>query len=168
MNTRAKSNVEIRRGGERDIPELARLVAALATYEEALDERARYDWNEIRRAPEWLQVVLAREHHAVWVADAGGGRLAGHLWVRLRRSHESAVPAVTGYISQAFMEESHRGVGLMKPMLEQAFDWFRAHEITVVTLSVLHRNWLGATAWHRLGFSDWREERRMELKPRAR
>jgi hypothetical protein len=27
---------------------------------------------------------------------------------------------------------------------------------------------VGATAWHRLGFSDWREERRMDLKPRSK
>jgi GNAT superfamily N-acetyltransferase len=154
MTTGAGLSVEIRRAREDDIPELARLVAALAAYEEALDERARYDWTEIRRAPEWLKVVLARDHHAVWVADAGGGRLVGHLWVRLRRSHESAVPAVTGYISQAFMEEHLRGAGLMKLMLARAYDWFRDRNTTVITLSVLHRNWLGATAWHRLGRLD--------------
>jgi hypothetical protein len=56
----------------------------------------------------------------------------------------------------------------MKPMLDEAFEWFRNLEIEVVTLSVLHRNWLGSAAWHRLGFSDWREERRMELKPRQK
>jgi len=53
----------------------------------------------------------------------------------------------------------------MKPMLEQAYEWFRNSGVTVVTLSVLHRNWLGATAWHRLGFSNWREVLGMEPKP---
>ncbi len=56
----------------------------------------------------------------------------------------------------------------MRPMLEAACEWFRDAGITVVTLSVLHRNCLGATAWHRLGLSDWREERRMDLKPRPK
>jgi hypothetical protein len=56
----------------------------------------------------------------------------------------------------------------MKPMLDAAYEWFRDAAITVVTLSVLHRNWVGARAWHRLGFSDWREERRMDLKPRPK
>ncbi len=159
--------IEIRRARESDIPELARLVAALAAYEEALDERARYDWDQIRQAPQWLKMVLGREHHAVWVADAGDGRLVGHLWVRLRRRHEGEVPQVVGYISQAFFDENWRGHGLIRPMLEEAYGWFREQGITVVTLSVLHRNWLAATAWHRVGFSDWREERRMELKPRS-
>jgi len=77
-------------------------------------------------------------------------------------------PLPIGYISQAFIEESFRGRGLMKPMLEEACEWFRNFGITVVTLSVLHRNWIGAAAWHRLGFSDWREERRMDLKPRPK
>jgi GNAT superfamily N-acetyltransferase len=157
--------IEIRPARESDLPELARLVAALAAYEEALDERARYDWDSIRAAPEWLRAVLARGHHAIWVADRGDGRLAGHLWVRLRRRHEGEVPAVVGYISQAFFDEDVRGRHLIRPMLEQAYDWFRAMGISVITLSVLHRNWLGATAWHRLGFSDWREERRLQLKP---
>jgi GNAT superfamily N-acetyltransferase len=159
---------EIRPARESDISELARLVAALAAYEEALDERARFDWDSIRDAPNWMRAVLAREHHAVWVADAGGGHLAGHLWVRLRRRHDGEHPAEIGYISQAFLEESFRGKQLMKPMLEEAFDWFRAKGIAMITLSVLHRNWLGAEAWHRLGFSAWREERMMELKARGR
>src|SRR3984957_13874632 len=70
--------------------------------------------------------------------------------------------------ARLFMDEAFRGRGLMKPMLEAAYEWFRDAGITVVTLSVLHRNWVGATAWHRLGFSDWREERRMDLKPRQK
>ncbi|HVA81011.1 MAG TPA: GNAT family N-acetyltransferase [Candidatus Binataceae bacterium] len=159
---------EIRLATVADIPELARLVAALAAYEEALDERARFDWDSIRDAPNWMRAVLAREHHAVWVADAGGGHLAGHLWARLRRRREGERPAEIGYISQAFLEESIRGTGLMRAMLEEAFDWLRAKGVTMITLSVLHRNWLGSRAWHRLGFSDWREERMMILKPRAK
>jgi len=158
---------EIRRATEADIPELSRLVAALAAWEEALDPRARFDWDMIRDAPQWLKLVLNREHHAIWVATEGD-RLVGHLWARLKRQAEGAIPQSIGYISQAFMEEGFRGHGLMKPMLEQAYEWFRDAGITVVTLSVLHRNWLGATAWHRLGFSDWREERRMDLKPRPK
>ncbi|HEY6419665.1 MAG TPA: GNAT family N-acetyltransferase [Candidatus Binataceae bacterium] len=161
-------DVQIRAASEGDIAELARLVAALAAYEEALDDRARFDWDQIRKAPEWLKLVLNRDHHQVWVADRGEGRLAGHLWVRLRRRHESELPAVIGYISQAFLEEHWRGQGLMRPMLELGYDWFRAHDVNLVALSVLHRNWLGSAAWHRLGFSDWREERMMRLKPRLK
>jgi GNAT superfamily N-acetyltransferase len=159
--------VEIRRATQSDIPELSRLVAALAAYEESFDSRANFDWDEIRDAPNWLKLVLNREHHAIWVASLDG-RLVGHLWIRLKRQRDGAMPRSIGYISQAFMEESFRGRGLMKPMLEEAYEWFRGAGITVVTLSVLHRNWVGATAWHRLGFSDWREERRMDLKPRSK
>jgi GNAT superfamily N-acetyltransferase len=161
-------DIEIRPARENDIPELSRLVAALAAYEEALDPRARFDWDEIRDAPNWLRTVLHRDHHAVWVADHGDGHLAGHLWVRLFRRHEGGVPPVSGYISQAFLEEHWRGKGLMKPMLENAYEWFLARDVTVITLSVLHRNWLGSTAWHRLGFSSWREERRLDLRPKGR
>jgi GNAT superfamily N-acetyltransferase len=160
------SDIEIRPARVSDVPEVARLVAALAAYEEALDERAHYDWDEIRDAPSWLRTVLARDHHAVWVADRGNGQLVGHLWVRLYRRREGGVPPLSGYISQAFLEDAWRGRGLMKLMLEEAYQWFRGQNVAVVTLSVLHRNWLGATAWHRLGFADWREERRLELKPR--
>ncbi len=160
--------IQIRRAIDSDIPEISRLVAALASYEEALDPRARFDWDLIRDAPKWLKLVLNREHHALWVADHGDARLVGHLWIRLKRQKDGALPATVGYISQAFLDENFRGRGLMKPMLDGAFEWFRNVNIEVVTLSVLHRNWLGAAAWHRLGFSDWREERRMDLKPRQK
>ena len=75
--------VETRPARDADVPEIARLVAAIAAYHESLDERARFDWEEIRQAPVWLKTVLARDHHALWVADAGDGHLAGYLWVRL-------------------------------------------------------------------------------------
>jgi GNAT superfamily N-acetyltransferase len=161
--------IQIRRATEADIPELSRLVAALAAWEQSLDPRVQFDWDGIRDAPNWLRLVLNRGHHAVWVADTGiDARLVGHLWIRLKHQADGALPQSIGYISQAFMDEAFRGRGLMKPMLAEAYEWFRDAGITVVTLSVLHRNWVGATAWHRLGFSDWREERRMDLKPRPK
>ena len=52
-------------------------------------------------------------------------------------------------------------------MLEQANDWFLAKGINVVTLTVLHRNWLGSSAWYKAGYEDWQQERRIELKPRS-
>ncbi|MGH8012989.1 MAG: GNAT family N-acetyltransferase [Candidatus Binataceae bacterium] len=159
-------SIELRRARDEDIAELARLVAAIAAYHEALDQRARFDWDEIRKAPNWLKVVLHRDHHALWVADHGDGRLAGYLWARLRRDREGYLPRVRGWINHAYLDEGWRGKGLMKPMLEMAYDWFRDKDVTVVTLMVFHRNWLGSSAWYKLGFEDWTHERRIELKPR--
>jgi hypothetical protein len=56
----------------------------------------------------------------------------------------------------------------MKPMLEAAYQWFLSKGVTVVTLLVLHRNWLGSSAWYKLGYEDWTHERRLELKPPAK
>jgi GNAT superfamily N-acetyltransferase len=160
--------VETRPGREADIPELARLVAAIAAYHESLDPRVRFDWDEIRQAPGWLKAVLARDHHAIWVADSGEGRLVGYLWVRLHRDHQGYLPRLRGYVNHAFLEENWRGKGLMKPMLAAAYDWFLSKDVTVVTLTVLHRNWIGSSAWYKLGYEDWNQERRIELKPRRK
>jgi len=157
--------IEIRPARESDILELARLVGAIAAYHEAIDPRARFDWDEIRDAPNWLKLVLTRDHHAIWVADPGGGGLAGYLWVHLRRDHQGYLPRVKGYINHAFLDEAWRGKGLMKQMLTLAFEWFRSKQIRVVTLTVLHRNWLGSTAWYKHGFEDFSHERRIELGP---
>ena len=64
--------IELRPAREEDIPELARLVAGIASYHESIDERAHFDWDEIREAPTWLKTVIQRDHHAIWVADHGG------------------------------------------------------------------------------------------------
>jgi hypothetical protein len=45
--------------------------------------------------------VLARDHHAVWVADAGGRQLVGYLWVRLLRDRQGYLPRLRGYINHA-------------------------------------------------------------------
>ena len=46
-------SIEIRRATESDIPELSRLVAALAAWEQALDPRVQFDWDGLRDAPNW-------------------------------------------------------------------------------------------------------------------
>jgi L-amino acid N-acyltransferase YncA len=114
--------VETRSARTADVPEIARLVAAMAAYHESLDKRACFDWEEIRQAPVWLQTVLARDHHALWVADAGDGHLAGYLWVRLLRDHSGYLPRVRGYVNHAYLEEHWRGKGLIRPMLDAAYE----------------------------------------------
>lgn len=161
-------DVELRPARADDIPELARLVAAIASYHESIDARARFDWSEIRAAPTWLKTILNRDHHAIWVADHGGGRLVGYLWVHLRRDRQGYLPRVRGYISHAYLDEAWRGKGLMRPMLEIASEWFLSKDVEVVTLTVLHRNWLGSAAWYKAGYEDWTHERRIELKARAK
>ncbi len=160
--------VKFRRAGDADIPELARLVAAIAAWHEALDARARFDWNEIRAAPSWLPAVLHRDHHAVWVVENGAGGLAGYLWVHLRRDRQGYLPQLRGYINQAYLDEGWRGKGLMRPLLAEAYAWFRARGVTIVTLTVLQRNWLGSTAWYKHGFEDWTQERRIDLETLAK
>jgi GNAT superfamily N-acetyltransferase len=157
---------QIRPARDSDIAELARLVEGIATYHQALDPRARFDWDEIKAAPEWLKLVLHRDHHAVWVADLGEGRLGGYLWVHLRRDRHGYLPRIKGFINHAYLDEEWRGKRLMRPMLELAFEWFRIKGVEVVTLTVIHRNWLGSSAWYKLGFEDWSHERMIELKQR--
>jgi GNAT superfamily N-acetyltransferase len=159
--------IEIRPARENDMAELARLIAAIAAYHESLDSRVRFDWDEIRNAQDWLRLVLRRDHHAIWVADYGDGRLAGYLWVHLKRDRQGYLPHVRGYVNHAFLDEAWRGRGLMKRMLATAFEWFRSKGIMVVTLTVLHRNWLGSTAWYKTGFEDFSHERRIEIGPPA-
>jgi ribosomal protein S18 acetylase RimI-like enzyme len=158
-------DVKIRPARESDIGELSRLVAAIADYHESIDPRARFDHDEIRDAPNWLKLVLNRDHHAIWVADCGDGALAGYLWVHLRRERQGYLPRLQGYIKHAYLDEAWRGRGILRPMLDLAFEWFRARNVTVITLTVLHRNWLGSAAWYKHGFEDWTHERRIELKP---
>ena len=118
----------------------------------------------MRKSAEWLTVVLKRDHHAVWVADFGDGKLVGYLWVHLRRYRDARIPPVWGYIAQAFLEEAWRGQGLMRPMLDGAFQWFREKGMTHVTLGVIHHNWIGSSAWYKFGFEDYNHERLLILK----
>ena len=160
--------MEIRRAVDTDIPELSRLVQGIAAYHESLDERVRYDWGTVRKSAEWLAVVLKRDHHAVWVADFGDGALVGYLWVHLRRYRDARIPPIWGYIAQAFLEERWRGQGLMRPMLDGAREWFLEKGVTHVSLGVIHRNWIGSSAWYKFGFEDYNHERLLILKNKAK
>src|ERR1700730_5448471 len=113
--------METRRALDADVSELSRLVQGIAAYHESIAERVRYDWDTVRKAHEWLAVVLQRDHHAIWVADSGDGKLVGYLWVHLRRYRDARVPPVWGYIAQAFLDEAWRGQGFVLKMLDGAF-----------------------------------------------
>lgn len=155
--------MEIRRAVEADVPELGRLVQGIAAYHESLDDRVRYDWDVVRDT-QWIPTALKRSYHAFWVADVGDGRLIGYLWVHLRRYRDGRIPAEWGYISHAFLEEPWRGRGLMRPMLNAAWEWFREKGVTHITLGVIHRNWIGSAAWYKFGFEDYNHERLLILK----
>ena len=152
----------------RTVAEIARLVAAIAAYHESLDERARFDWEEIRQAPTWLQTVLARDHHALWVADAGDGHLVGYLWVRLMRDHQGYLPRVRGYVNHAYLEENWRGKGLIEADARSGLRMVsiqgRDRGDAAGAASQLARS----SAWYKLGYEDWTHERRLELKPRRK
>ena len=64
--------------------------------------------------------------------------------------------------------DNHATTPVDPRVLEAAYQWFLSKGVTVVTLLVLHRNWLGSSAWYKLGYEDWTHERRLELKPPAK
>ena len=87
--------------------------------------------------------------------------------MRLLRDHQGYLSRLRCYINHPYLEENWRGKGLMKPMLEAAYELL-SKGVTVVTLLVLHRDWLGSSAWYKLGYEDWTDERRLEFKLRAK
>jgi len=77
----------------------------IAAYHESLDAAGpRFDWEEIRQAPAWLQDgARPRDRHAVWVAE----RRAAAIWSAtygcglLRDPPGPTLPRLRGYINHA-------------------------------------------------------------------
>jgi len=78
-----------------------------------------------------LRNLLADNRHAVWVAELEGGEVAGWIHVFVKQLLESGREAEIGGL---VIDESFRGQGAGKALIERAERWARAKRLKSVSL----------------------------------
>ena len=84
------------------------------------------------------------------------GKAVGFATAEIRATSSAYKDKKLGYIASIFVDTSARRQGLASMAVEHFMEWFAKNDVTTVTLNVEIKNSLAVTAWHKLGFEEWR------------
>ena len=102
-----------------------------------------------------MEAILADpEQYAVFVSADDEGRLSGFVEVSLRSHAEGCTTRPVGYIEGWFVDESARGWGIGRALIETAEEWARARGCRELASDADVDNLSGQQAHRALGFEE--------------
>ena len=141
-------DVQIRSAALSDLDQLAALLAALWP-QAPVEEHAQ----ELRlllggQADSVLTMPLA-----IFVAETGGGELAGFIEVDLRSHADGCNPArAVGYVEGWYVAEGYRQSGVGRRLIAEAENWARSHGCVEMASDALINNHISQCAHEALGY----------------
>ncbi|MGQ9521157.1 MAG: holo-ACP synthase [Anaerolineae bacterium] len=102
-----------------------------------------------------MEAMLAdSEQYAIFVSADDEGHLSGFVEISLRSHTEGCTSRPVGYIEGWFVDESARGRGIGRALIEAAEEWSRARGCRELASDVDIRNEAGQQAHRALGFEE--------------
>jgi len=141
-------DAQIRSAALTDLDQLAPLLAALWP-QAPVEEHAQ----ELRlllggQADSVLTMPLA-----IFVAETGGGELAGFIEVDLRSHADGCNPAqAVGYVEGWYVAEGYRQSGVGRRLIAEAENWARSHGCVEMASDALIDNHISQCAHEALGY----------------
>lgn len=107
--------------------------------------------------------LLQRKDTLTLVAD-DGGKAVGYLIATKQRRPPIYRHTKVAYLSDAFVEESHRNQGILRQFLEELNKWCVAEAITAIDVQLFQNNPEAHDVYRKLGFHDYRMVMRSEVQ----
>jgi GNAT superfamily N-acetyltransferase len=157
-------NIVIRAATESDAPSLGRLGALL------LETHYGFDQNRFM-APHantadgyaWFLSSQLKDRDAVVLVAKRAGAIIGYVYAELEPRSWKELREPSGFIHDVFVEESSRGMGVGRMLLEAAIEWLRAQGAPRVMLWTAEQNASAHRLFARLGFRRTMIEMTREL-----
>jgi ribosomal protein S18 acetylase RimI-like enzyme len=130
-------------------------------WEELLELHHRLDGRFWKRAPdgrekyrEWMHEALSAEDRALLVAQMHE-KVVGFAHGMLKKSPPPVVPLLAGFVTDLFVSEPCRRVGVGRRLIEAAEEWFLLHGAGEMTLTTAVCNVPAVAFWRAMGFEPW-------------
>jgi GNAT superfamily N-acetyltransferase len=158
-------NIAIRPATESDAPSLGRLGALL------LETHYRFDQNRFM-APHantaegyaWFLSSQLKDKDVVVLVAERDGAIIGYVYAGLEPRSWKELREASGFIHDVVVEESSRGLGVARQLLEAAIEWLRAQGVPRVMLWTAEHNAAAQRLFDRLGFRRTMIEMTRELE----
>ena len=148
--------IRVRTADQSDVDELLELWVALSADGHEADDRYLIKPDAAATA----RTFIARQwlvdcNYRVVVADAGT-TIVGFMTARMAHPHHVLDAPPTAMITDAYVEPSHRRVGLGRQLFQAVRLWARDHDVEQLEVGTLALDTRAVGFWRSLGFGDWR------------
>jgi ribosomal protein S18 acetylase RimI-like enzyme len=160
----APTDVVIRRAQRRDLGALGRLGATLLRVHHEFD-RARFmtPGPDPEGGYEWfLRTQLTKRDARVFVAERDGV-VVGYVYAAVEPQSWKELRDEAGFVHDVLVDESARGAGVARALLEAAIAWLRGRGVPRVVLWTAHANEPAQRLFEGLGFRPTMIEMTKEL-----
>ena len=155
-------NPLIKKAISADIDPIVHLNSQLADYHRKIDDYYQPGIQTADGFKQYLQEIIDDENHMILVSIVDN-KIVGYFIGMIAQAKPFLVPANTGRISDAFVMENYRHLGLGKMMFGELTLWFKHNQIKHIELSVDVRNAIGIKAWKKFGFQEFMLKMKMEI-----
>jgi GNAT superfamily N-acetyltransferase len=149
-----------------DAPLLRRFIAELQAYEKGFEPDRRTD---DAVAAEFLAVLLdrvAKRNGAAFIAETEAGETLG--WAAAHESENDIYverdERTFGWISELYVVESARGLGVGRALIEACEDWARKRGLRVIMIGALAGNARALEVYRAAGYAPYATDLRKYLK----
>ena len=107
--------------------------------------------------------LVHRKDTLTLVAD-DGDRLVGYMVAQKQRRPPLYHHTRVAYLSDAFVDEAHRGQGVLRRFVDELQAWCSREGITAIDVQIFERNKNAQEVYRHLGFHDYRIVFRKEVE----
>ena len=111
----------------------------------------------------FLGSQLQSTESCIFVADDGGGRITGYVYVTLEPLSWKELRGPAGFVHDIAVIEEARRSGVAAQLMDVGVNWLRERGAPRVILWTAAQNEAAQTLFHRIGFRDTMIEMTMEL-----
>lgn len=152
----ATSGVTIRKAVIEDLNQLVVMQTAMIQLDQELrPDDSRYEQieeaNKIWR--QFAETKMNDENSLILVAESNRA-VVGYVMCWINERPPIFSQQKYGYLADSFIQESHRGRGLMREFLNNVTTWLNSHRIHYLELGVDSNNTNAIGVWQRYGFTE--------------
>lgn len=105
------------------------------------------------RYERYLKKDLSSEWRIIFIA-VDNGEIIGMVLGKIFKSMYIQGHERTGYISNLYIKEGHRGNGIGKKLTQILIDWFKSKDVVALTLELYESNKGALDFYRKFGFKD--------------
>ena len=154
--------IKIRKAKKEDIDAIAELNKKLFDFHRSFDKYYKSGSEYKKTFKKYLSSVIRKRGIKILVAE-DDNKIIGYFIGTIERAWPFTIPKKIGKISDGFIEEKYRGLGIGREMFNELIHWFKKNKVKHVLIYVDERNKLGMKVWKRFKFKEFLKLMRLDL-----
>jgi len=153
----------IRKAKVKDVPNMAKLGAALLKHHEKFDKYFSPAKGIEKIYKKLFKSAVYSPKSLLLIAEERG-KIIGYALASIEKRPPVYKLRKIGNISDTYIIPAYRRRGITDRFIKEIFQWFKIKKIKNIELQVHVKNEIGKAAWSKYGFRAYIERRRLKIK----